>query len=212
MDTATTLDKGHGRIERRALKATTALNDYLDWPGVGQVGQVESEVVKDGKTSHEIRYFITSVSRPVAGAGQLLKWARGHWSVENRSHYVRDVTMGEDASRIRKRSGPEVMAAFRNATIGLLRTMGVTNIAEALRRNASQVGGLFARLGILKGCNYWVVVTQLSVFCRRAVGLPASRGRARRRSIRRSGRWLVGPASPARPTAASASPSAPCDP
>src|SRR5208337_4857546 len=142
--------KGHGRIERRTLKATTALNDYLDWPGVGQVGQVESEVVKDGKTSHEIRYFITSVSRPVAGAGQLLKWARGHWSVENRSHYVRDVTMGEDASRIRKRSGPEVMAAFRNATIGLLRTMGVTNIAEALRRNASQVGGLFARLGILK--------------------------------------------------------------
>ena len=107
-------------------------------------------MVKDGKTSHEIRYFITSVSRPVAGAGQLLKWARGHWSVENRSHYVRDVTMGEDASRIRKRSGPEVMAAFRNATIGLLRTMGVTNIAEALRRNASQVGGLFARLGILK--------------------------------------------------------------
>ena len=68
MDTATTLDKGHGRIERRTLKATTALNDYLDWPGVGQVGQVESEVVKDGKTSHEIRYFITSVSRPVAGA------------------------------------------------------------------------------------------------------------------------------------------------
>jgi hypothetical protein len=58
--------------------------------------------------------------------------------------------MGEDASRIRKCSGPEVMAAFRNATIGLLRTMGVTNIAEALRRNASQVGGLFARLGILK--------------------------------------------------------------
>jgi len=55
--------------------------------------------------------------------------------------------MGEDASRIRKRSGPEVMAAFRNATIGFLRTMGVTNIAEALRRNASQVGGLFARLG-----------------------------------------------------------------
>ena len=137
MDTATTLDKGHGRIERRTLKATTAWNDYLDWPGVGQVGQVESEVVKDGKTSHEIRYFITSVSRPVAG-GTVTQMGPGHWSVENRSHYVRDVTMGEDASRIRKRSGPEVMAAFRNATIGLLRTMGVTNIAEALRRNASR--------------------------------------------------------------------------
>ena len=58
--------------------------------------------------------------------------------------------MGEDASRIRKRSGPEVMAALRNAAIGFLRTMGVTNIAESLRRNASQVGELFARLGIFK--------------------------------------------------------------
>ena len=58
--------------------------------------------------------------------------------------------MGEDASRIRKHSGPEVMAALRNAAIGLMRTMGVTNIAEALRRNASQVGVLFTRLGILK--------------------------------------------------------------
>jgi predicted transposase YbfD/YdcC len=150
MDTVTTLDKGHGRRERRTLKATTALNEYLDWPGIAQVGQIESEVVKDGKTTHETRYFITSVSRKVADASQLLTWARGHWSIENRSHYVRDVTMGEDSSRIRKRGGPQVMAAFRNATIGFLRTMGVTNIAEAVRRNASQVGELFARLGILK--------------------------------------------------------------
>ena len=150
MDTATTLDKGHGRRERRTLKATTALNEYLDWPGVAQVGQIESEVVKDGKTTHETRYFVTSASRVVGDAGQLLKWVRGHWSIENRSHYVRDVTMGEDSSRIRKHSGPQVMAALRNATIGFLRTMGVTNVAEALRRNASQVGQLFARLGILK--------------------------------------------------------------
>ena len=78
MDTVTTLDKGHGRRERRTLKATTALNEYLDWPGVAQVGQVESDVVKDGKTTHETRYFITSVSRAVADAGQLLKWTRGH--------------------------------------------------------------------------------------------------------------------------------------
>jgi len=150
MDTVTTLNKGHGRRERRTLKATTALNEYLDWPGVAQVGQVESEVVKDGKTTHETRYFITSVSRAVADAAQLLKWARGHWSIENRSHYVRDVTMSEDSSRIRKRSGPQVMAALRNATIGFLRTMGQANIAESLRRNASQVGELFAKLGILK--------------------------------------------------------------
>ena len=150
MDTVTTLNKGHGRRERRTLKATTALNEYLDWPGVAQVGQVKSEVVQDGKTTHETRYFITSVSRAVADAAQLLTWARGHWSIENRSHYVRDVTMSEDSSRIRKRSGPQVMAALRNATIGFLRTMGQANIAESLRRNASQVGELFAKLGILK--------------------------------------------------------------
>jgi predicted transposase YbfD/YdcC len=150
MDTSTTLDKGHGRRERRTLKATTALNEYLDWPGVAQVGQVESEVVKNGNTTHETRYFITSVSREVAGAAQLLKWARGHWSIENRSHYVRDVTMGEDSSRVRKRSGPEVMAAFRNTAIGFLRAIGVSNIAESLRRNASHVSELFTKLGIFK--------------------------------------------------------------
>jgi hypothetical protein len=150
MDSVTTIDKAHGRRERRTLKATTALNEYLDWPGVAQVGQIESEVVKDGKTTHEVRYFVTSVSRAVAGAGLLLKWARGHWSIENRSHYVRDVTMGEDASRIRKQSGPQVMAAFRNAAIGVMRTLGVTNVAEELRRNASQVANLFAKLGIFK--------------------------------------------------------------
>jgi predicted transposase YbfD/YdcC len=108
MDTMTTVDKGHGRRERRTLKATTALNEYLYCPGVAQVGQVESEVVKDGKTSHEVRYFITSSSTAVADAGQLLKWVRGYPSIENRSRCVCDETMGEDASRIRKRSGPEV--------------------------------------------------------------------------------------------------------
>src|SRR6516165_9530811 len=133
MDTVTTLDKGHGRRERRTLKATTALNEYLDWPGVAQVGQVESEVTRDGKTTREVRTFITSAPRPEADAATLLKWARGHWSIENRSHYVRDVTMDEDASRIRKGSGPQVMAAVRNAAIAVLRLTGATNIAAALR-------------------------------------------------------------------------------
>jgi hypothetical protein len=130
------------------LKATTALNEYLDWPGVAQVGQVESVVRQDDELSHETRYFITSAPRDLAGASQLLAWARGHWSVENRSHYVRDVTLGEDASRIRKGSGPEIMAALRNAAISFFRLTGATNIAETLRRNASQVRSLFTKLGI----------------------------------------------------------------
>jgi hypothetical protein len=148
MDTATTLEKGHGRRGRRTLTATTALNGYLDWPGVGQVGRVESIVERDGKCTTETRYFITGVPREAAGAAGLLRWSRGHWTIENRSHYVRDVSLGEDASRIRKRSGPEVMAALRNLTIGFLRSTGVSNIAEAVRRNAAKVGELFTKLGI----------------------------------------------------------------
>lgn len=131
------------------MKATTALNEYLNWPGVAQVGQIESMVEQDGKVSHETRYFVTSVPRDLAGASRLLVWGRGHWSIENRSHYVRDVTLSEDASRIRKGSGPEIMAALRNAAISFLRTTGATNIAEAVRRNASQVRTLFTKLGIL---------------------------------------------------------------
>jgi hypothetical protein len=149
LDTATTLEKGHGRRERRTLRATTALNDYLDWPGVAQVGRVESVVERDGKVTTEARHFITSVPRQVAGAEELLRWSRGHWTIENRSHYVRDVSLGEDASRIRKGSGPEVMAALRNLAIGFLRSTGVGNIAEAMRRNAARVGELFTKLGIL---------------------------------------------------------------
>jgi len=132
------------------LQTTTALNDYLDWPGVAQVGQIQSVVTRDGKTSSETRSFISSVPRSAGGAARLMEWARGHWSIENRSHYVRDVTMGEDASRVRKKSGPQVMAAIRNAAIGWLRSTGVSNIAEALRRNGSRVNDLIDRLGILK--------------------------------------------------------------
>jgi len=150
MTTATSLEKGHGRTERRTLKATTALNDYLNWPGVGQVGQIESVVTREGKTTTEVRRFVTSVPRSGADGARLLSWVRGHWAIENRSHYVRDVTLGEDASRIRKGSGPEVMAAIRNATIGLLRLSGASNIAAAVRRNGSKIGELFTKLGILK--------------------------------------------------------------
>jgi hypothetical protein len=126
------------------------LNAYRDWPGVAQVGQIESVVERDGAVAHATRSFITSAPRELADAGQLLRWARGHWSIENRSHDVRDVTLGEDAGRIRKGSGPEIRAALRHAAIGFLRATGATNIAETVRRNASQVRKLFTKLGILK--------------------------------------------------------------
>lgn len=107
-------------------------------------------MTRDGKTTREVRNFITSVPRLEADAGTLRKRARGHSSIENRSHDVRDLTMAEDASQIRKGSGPQVMAAIRNATIGLLRLGGATNIAAALRRNGSRVGELLTKLGVFK--------------------------------------------------------------
>ena len=70
----------------------------------------------------------------------MLGWTRGHWGIENRLHYVRDVTMGEDANRTRTGTGPQVLAALRNAVIGRLRLSGATNIAASLRRNAARVG------------------------------------------------------------------------
>jgi hypothetical protein len=74
---------------------------------------------------------------------------RGHWGIENRLNYVRDLTMGEDANRTRTGSGPQVLAALRNAAIGQLWLMGSTNIAAALRRNAARVKELLGVMRIL---------------------------------------------------------------
>jgi predicted transposase YbfD/YdcC len=146
-----TLDQHGSRIESRRLKATDLLNGYLDWPGVAQVCQVERVVKRrGGEPSREVAYAITSAAMHQADAATLLQWWRGHWGIENRSHYVRDVTMGEDASRVRTGSAPEVLAACRNAAIGWLRLQGVENIAAALRRNAAQVPKLLRTFGILK--------------------------------------------------------------
>lgn len=146
-----TLDRQGGRIETRRLRATDLLNDYLDWPGVAQVCQITRTVKRRGREPRcEVAYAITSVPKEQADAASLLRWWRGHWGIENRSHYVRDVTMGEDASRIRTGAAPQILAAFRNAAIGWLRLQGVDNIAEALRRNAAQVPKLLKSLGILK--------------------------------------------------------------
>jgi hypothetical protein len=126
------------------------LAGYLDWPGLAQVGRLERTVAVGGEVTVEVQYLITSVPRERADAATLLRWTRGHWAIENRLHYVRDVTMGEDANRTRVGSGPQVLAALRNAAISHLRLCGATNIAAALRRNAARVCDLLASLCILK--------------------------------------------------------------
>lgn len=124
--------------------------EHLDWPGVAQVCRIERWRECGDKKEHEIAYAITSVPRAQADAAQLLQWNRGHWRIENCSHYVRDVTFGEDASQIRKGGAPQIFASLRNAAISFLRSQGVTDIAAELRANAYQVDRLLAKLGIMK--------------------------------------------------------------
>lgn len=117
---------------------------------MAQVGCLEREVTVGGESTVEVQYLITSVPPDRAGAAILLGWARGHWGIENRLHYVRDVTMGEDANRTRSGSGPQVLAALRNLAISKLRLDCVSNIAAALRRNAARVGPMIESLCKLK--------------------------------------------------------------
>jgi hypothetical protein len=145
-----TFEKAHGRLERRTLTATTALNEHLHWPGVGQVFQVVRERTVKGSTTREVAYGITSLSPQEANAERLLALNRGHWAIENRLFYVRDVTFGEDKCRVRTGNGPHMLAAVRNAAISLLRAVGITNIAAAVRQNAYQTNRLLTILGILK--------------------------------------------------------------
>jgi predicted transposase YbfD/YdcC len=138
----------HGdRVEVRRLWASSALRDYLDWPGVQQVIKIERVSRRKGKVSSQVRYAITSLDERTS-ASQLLRQVRGHWGIENRLHYVRDVTFGEDGSQVRSGAAPEVMAALRNTVIGILRQAGWSNIAAALRHNSWQTGASLRLLGI----------------------------------------------------------------
>ena len=134
---ASSINKGHGRLEKRTLTSTTALSDgYLDWPHLGQCFKLVRQRTLKGKTTTETVYGITSLKREKADAARLLKLVRSHWSVEALFH-VRDVTFGEDACRASTGAAPVVLSALRNAAITLLDQGGVANKAAALRRHTA---------------------------------------------------------------------------
>ena len=139
-DKSEQVSTGHGRLETRRLRCTFDLPRFFTgFAGVRQIFCLEREVLhkKSGKTRQETVYGITSLPRLGANAEQLNQLIRGHWTIENRVHYVRDVTMGEDGSQVRVGNIPEVMTAFRNAAIAVLRREGHTNIAAARRHLAA---------------------------------------------------------------------------
>jgi predicted transposase YbfD/YdcC len=88
-----------------------------------------------GKKQVEVSYAITSLPAAGADARQLLTLSRGHWGIENRVHWVRDVTFDEDRSQVRTGASPQVLAALRNLAISLIRRAGHSNVAAALRRH-----------------------------------------------------------------------------
>lgn len=150
-ESARTVDSGHGRIEQRNLTTSEALVGYSDWPGLGQVFALGRHAItqKTGKERTEVVYGVTSLGPERAPPGRLLELVRGQWQIENKSHWVRDVTFDADRSQVRCGNIPHVMAALRNTAIGLLRWAGHTNIAAACRQLAAQPAQALALIGIV---------------------------------------------------------------
>lgn len=147
--------KGHGRLERRTLESGTVPGEWLGWPGATQVVRRTRErvILATGEVQRQTAYAVTSLPPEQAGPRELEVLWRGHRTIENRMHYVRDVTMGEDAGQAYTGSTPRAMAALRNGIIGLFRKEGWASIADALRhygarpeRALTLIGALPARL------------------------------------------------------------------
>jgi predicted transposase YbfD/YdcC len=161
----------HGdREERRTLEVSTEVVAYLaqrerldreegeagtiaGWPALAQVCRIHREVEyvsgqRAGETTSEWAYALTSLPPEQGNAVRLEQLWRGHWQIENGLHYVRDVTLGEDACQVRSDRAPANFAACRNAALNLLRRSGVTNVAAALRRHAMYPRQALALLGL----------------------------------------------------------------
>ena len=159
-------DHGRGRHEQRWLRVSSELNDWAEWPYLAQVerSRASSEVGElvhtwqvKGETHQEISYLITSLSREEASPDRLLTLMRGHWGIENRLHWVRDVTFDEDRCQVRTKAAPQVMAAVRNITIGLLRLKQVSNVAAALRTLAGSPRRALRLVTSQKPTSRWIM-------------------------------------------------------
>ena len=144
---ATRSNKYGGRAERRQLWVSNILVGYSDWPHLAQVCRLKRTVTCKGKTRQEVAYAVTSLPPEAASPDRLLELWRAHWGIENRVHWVRDVTMDEDRCQVRTGAAPQVMATFRNLAISLLRLAGKANIAAALRRHAAHPAEALALVG-----------------------------------------------------------------
>jgi predicted transposase YbfD/YdcC len=130
-------NRAHGRLEKRSVKVVTVSAGIL-FPHARQAVQIirRTRRLDSKKWSTELAYAVTSLAAEQATARELAEWVRGHWAIENRLHWVRDVTWDEDRSQVRTGTGPRAMASLRNLAVSILRIHGVTNIAQALRHQS----------------------------------------------------------------------------
>jgi predicted transposase YbfD/YdcC len=132
---ATVTNKGHGRLETRTLTTSSQLNEFLDWPFLQQVFQLQRTITiaKTGKTRHEMIYGLTSLSAEQASPAQLLHMLRSYWRIENSLHYPRDVTLHEDQTRFKSQTAAHNMTILNNLLLPLLAKSGFPFIPSARR-------------------------------------------------------------------------------
>jgi predicted transposase YbfD/YdcC len=149
-DRVETVNKGHGRLEVRTLECITGNCAYLAWPGVTHVIRRTCSrfVYRTGKTTVTVTYGVTNLPPAETSAALLETLWRGHWSIESDSHYVRDVTLGEDRNHMRTGSAPETLAALRNGLLALWHRAGWVNIADAVRATAASVMTALTLIGV----------------------------------------------------------------
>ncbi|MGH3755690.1 MAG: ISAs1 family transposase [Pseudonocardiaceae bacterium] len=156
-------ETGHGRTERRTIRVLDAPDHITSmFPHVAQVFLIERYVTRKvrKRTKNSRRYTttlvktavaalcITSLSAREAAPEHLAGYVRGHWAIENKIHWVRDVTYKEDASRVRTAARPRIMVTLRNLAIGLIRQAGHTKIAAIIRKVKTDPHLLLTILGL----------------------------------------------------------------
>jgi len=137
-------------MEVRRIWTSTELNGYVNFPHCRQVARIErlTRVISTGKTRHKQVAIITSQSAEEVSSAQLLERVRNHWSIENRSHWVRDVTFDEDRSQVRTKQGPRMMAILRNLAIAIIRLLGFDYLPTGLRTFAQRPRLVLNALGL----------------------------------------------------------------
>ena len=135
--TVRSVEKGHGRLEKRIITVSSRLAEYSTWPELAQVFKLESQRTDAlGVTKTELRYGVTSLPAQVAHPKRVLDLTRGHWGIENGLHYRRDATLREDYAQVRMGHAPQMLAVLNNTVLGLFAKQGQTNIAHARREFA----------------------------------------------------------------------------